>query len=66
MNKCAVTETPVVTADENTVVVTHKGEVVGVISVEGTEGVRTLRLTLTRGAPSEPLRVIQGQSLEVF
>lgn len=66
MNKCAVTEATVAAPDENTVVVTHKGEIVGVISVEGTEGVRTLRLTLTRGAPSDPLRVIQGQCIEVF
>lgn len=66
MKKCMVTENKVSDAETDNLVVTHRGQTVGVVSVEGLTGVRTLRLTFTRDKETQLMSPVQGQCLEVL
>jgi hypothetical protein len=66
MKKCMVTENNVADAETNNLVITHRGQPIGVVSVEGLTGVRTLRLTFTRDSETQLMSPVQGQCLEVL
>jgi hypothetical protein len=52
--------------DDNTILIVQKGQVIGVLSEEGQEGARTLRLTLTRETPDSIFQPLQGTCVEAF
>ena len=65
-HKCMITEVPVTNVVPGNVTVTHQGEVIGVVSLEGLDNVKTIRLTLSRPSMDKPFHPIQGQYLETF
>lgn len=68
VNACMTTGMPLPAGDypPNTIVVYRNGEVIGLLSPEAQEDVRTLRMTFTRSNRSAQFEPLQGQCIEAF
>lgn len=66
--KCMISDVPVeVDRDaDNVLVVIQGGKVVGIISKEAQENIKTIRMTFTRDTPNGFFKPLQGQGIEVF
>lgn len=54
------------TYPEGTIVISRNGKTIGLVSPEAQDGVKTLRMTLTRGTRTENFQPLQGQCIETF
>lgn len=70
MKACMTTGIPVevdgVSRNDDVILVVRRGEVIGVLSEDAQEEVKTLRMTFTRDSAKEQYQPLQGQGIETF
>lgn len=68
MHACMTTGIPLVEGDypKGTIVVYQEGKLIGVLSPEAQENVKTIRMTFTREQPDAYFRPLQGVCVESF
>ena len=51
---------------DDTIVIYRNGKIIGLVSPEAQDGVKTLRMTLTRDTRTANFQPLQGQCIETF